>query len=97
MTSPSSQTGGRSLTRAALVGLGGGLLLGSVYLLVSALRASRLDCAGLPMDECELEQQMAVEIGRYQSLFAAALALFAVAIFLWLRAKAREPKAPGTR
>lgn len=81
-----------SVGRGALLGLGAGLLAGAILLLVFAIRGYGLDCTGLASDECYLQQSAAAEMARFQTLFAVAMALGAVAVFLLLRSEARKAK-----
>ena len=78
-----------SVGRGALLGLGAGLLGGAVLLLVNAIRGYGLDCTGLSSDECYLRQEAALELARFQTLFAVALVIAAAAVFLLLRSARR--------
>jgi hypothetical protein len=83
-----------SLARAALLGLGLGLLGGALMLVAFALRGmiSGPDCTGLLPIECAAETQNLATLGRLQALSGVALALLSLAAFLVLR-RSRRPTA----
>jgi len=83
-SSPPTRAG---LTRAALLGLGLGLLASALLLLGFALRGLFLDpdCSGLLPLECEAERAGLVTLGRMQALAGVALSLLALSVFLVLR------------
>lgn len=72
----------RSLGRAALLGLAGGLGLAALTLLGLSIARLRFDCTGLGSQECTFEQQIANDVARSQSLGALGLALVASGIGL---------------
>jgi hypothetical protein len=84
---PSSPAPRPGLARAALLGLGLGLLASALMLLGFALRGLLVepDCTGLLPLECEAERASGVTMGRLQSLSGVALALLSLAVFLLLR------------
>ena len=79
---------GARVGRAALLGLGAGLLLGGGYLLFVAIRnrSAPVNCARLPPAECDLLTQSARELAKMQLLSGIGLVLLALAIFVLLRA-----------
>lgn len=88
-TTRTPSRGAVGLARAALAGLGGGLLLGGALLLALVVRTrlAGVDCAGLSVNECELAAQGASELARYQALFGAGLVLLAVALLVLSRTR----------
>ena len=76
---------------AALMGLGVASLAGSVYLLVSAAAGKWgwVDCADLPAADCEIVRETRGQLARMQTFSAIALALLALAAFLFLRSRRR--------
>jgi hypothetical protein len=89
MASPSDHPGSQRLLRAALLGLGLGLLAGALLLVGSALRGMLAgpDCSGLRPFECDMERQSLASLGRMQAVAGAALALLSISVFLVLRKK----------
>ncbi|MBF5043671.1 hypothetical protein FGE12_14845 [Aggregicoccus sp. 17bor-14] len=86
MDAPPRSPPPQSLARAALLGLGLGLLGGAMMLAFFALRGlTGPDCAGLEPIECAAEVELARSLGRLQAASAVALALLSIAVFLWLR------------
>ncbi|MGZ3459130.1 MAG: hypothetical protein ACXU86_11580 [Archangium sp.] len=84
--------GSAAITRAALLGLCGGMLLGGLFLLGVGLKArlSPADCTGLSEMECSFMRDAALEMGRLQGVMGAALlALGAAVVVLVMRSKAR--------
>lgn len=79
--------------RAAVLGLCGGMLLGGVGMLAAGLRARFLgpDCAGLSGPECELLQQAARDVGRFQTLVGGALIALAAALVVLARPRSPPP------
>ncbi|WNG39547.1 hypothetical protein F0U60_42025 [Archangium minus] len=79
------------VTRAALLGLSGGLLLGGLFLLGVGLktRFSSADCTGLSEIECSFAQEAALEMSRMQTISGAALLSLAIAVVVLLRSKVR--------
>jgi hypothetical protein len=77
------------LLRAAAIGLAAGFFLGGLYLLAVGGRsiAFGVDCAGATPEQCALERELAVQFARRQVLTGGALALLAVAIAMWIRAR----------
>ncbi len=77
------------LVRAAAIGLASGLFLGGLYLLVLGGRAVLVgvDCSGQTSQQCSLEQELATHFARRQVLTGGALALLALAIAMWIRAR----------
>ncbi|HEX8824752.1 MAG TPA: hypothetical protein VF794_32835 [Archangium sp.] len=89
----SRPSGGASgLTRAALLGLCGGLLLGGLFLLVQGLRArmAPMDCQDLSEVECGFIQQTAEEVGRMQTVAGAALLALGCAVVVLVRSRGRS-------
>ncbi|NTX15301.1 hypothetical protein HUA74_13020 [Myxococcus sp. CA051A] len=82
-----------SLPRAAALGLAGGMFLGGLGLLAAGVKGvfGTLDCTQLSGPECELLQQAAHEMGRFQTRFGGALVALAAALFVLLR---RRPPTP---
>jgi hypothetical protein len=85
-----------SLVRAALLGLGLGLLGGALMLVAFALRGMLVgpDCSGLLPIECTAETQNLATLGRLQALCGVALALLSLAVFLVLRRSRRPASQP---
>jgi hypothetical protein len=75
------------LARAALLGLGLGLLASALLLLGFAVRGLVVgpDCSGLLPLECEAERAGLVPLGRMQAMAGVALSLLSLAVFLVLR------------
>jgi hypothetical protein len=93
---PSSSEATRAgLARAALLGLGLGLLASALLLLGFALRGLFVppDCTGLLPLECEAERASLVSLGRLQALAGVALSLLSLSVFLVL--KKRPAAAPS--
>ena len=84
------------MVRAALLGLCGGLLLGSLFLLVLGVRTYLvpMDCAGLSEQECGLTREAATTVGRVQTVGGAALLALGIAVALILRSS-RPPPPPS--
>lgn len=81
-----------------LIGLGLGFLVGAIYLVARVVHGLvGPDCAGLGLSpqECDLERQALSELARWQGLAAAALALLAAGIFLFVRSRRSSPSARG--
>ena len=96
-TDTRSPKGTETLTRAALLGLCGGILLGGLFLLVQGLR-TRLappDCVDLSEVECGFLQQTAVEVGRMQTVSGAALLALGIAVVVLVLSRAR-PASTGS-
>jgi hypothetical protein len=87
---PAGGLGG--VTRAALLGLSGGLLLGGLFLLVQGLRMrlSPPNCGGLSEVECGFMRDTTVEVGRMQTVAGAALLALGIAVVVLLRSRARS-------
>lgn len=81
-------TGG--LFRAARWGLAAGLLLASIALGVLALQNQRVDCAGLPRQQCDFERATLGEVARMQALGALGLACLGGGLALWARSARRR-------
>lgn len=79
------------MTRAALLGLCGGMVLGGLFLLVRGLwtRLSPTDCMGLSEVECGFMRDTSVEVGRMQTVVGAALLALGIAVVVLLRSRAR--------
>jgi len=77
------------LLRAAAIGLAAGLFVGGLYLLAIGGKtiAFGVDCAGASLAQCALERELAMPFARRQVLAGGALALLAVAIAMWIRAR----------
>lgn len=78
------------LFRAARWGLAAGLLLASVVLGVLALNNQRVDCAGLPQQQCDFERATMGEVARLQALGALGLACLGGGLALWARSARRR-------
>jgi hypothetical protein len=87
------------LLRAAALGLVGGLFIGGLYLLWVASRVifSGVACLDQGPEQCSLEQELALHLARRQALTGGALALLAVAIGIWIRAKSVGHRQPRER
>lgn len=74
-----------------MAGLIAGLFIGGLVL--AGLGARNIlvspDCANLGPQECTLEQEIALEMGRRQVLFGGALALMGLAVFMFARQRSR--------
>ncbi len=81
-----------SVGRAALLGLGLGLVGGALFLVVMVFRTDAVDCTALTGDECQLQMETASELTRYQAAIAGALACGAAAIFLVLNSREGREK-----
>ncbi len=90
-TDSKSQKGAEGLTRAALVGLCGGILLGGLFLLGVGLktRLSPADCTGLSEVECGFKRDADLELGRMQLTMGCGLLALGAAVVVLLRSKAR--------
>ena len=86
-SSSSSEATRTGLARAALLGLGLGLLASALLLLGFAVRGLFVapDCTGLLPLECEAERSSLVTLGRVQALAGVALSLLSLSVFLLLR------------
>ncbi len=84
------------VVRAALMGLCGGMLLGSIYLLFVGFRTyvAPLDCALLSEQECGFAREAALQVGRVQTLSGSALLALGIAVILLLRASKPPPATP---
>jgi hypothetical protein len=80
-----------ALTRAALLGLCGGLLLGGLFLLGMGLKThlSPADCTDLSEMECGFTREAAREMGSRQTIVGAALMSLGAAVVVLVRSKAR--------
>ena len=87
--SPKSAAG---LTRAALLGLTGGILVGGLFLLGVGLktRLSPADCTGLSEMECSFMREAALELSRMQVIVGSGLLALGAAVVVLLRSKARS-------
>lgn len=90
-TDTRSPKGPEALTRAALLGLCGGILLGGLFLLGVGLktRLSPTDCTGLSEMECGFTRQAALELGRVQVILGSSLLALGAAVVVLVRSKAR--------
>lgn len=81
------------LSRGLVFGVVGGLFVGGVALLVwGAVNAFvGPDCAQLTPEECALQREITVMLGRRQVLFGGALALLGLALLLVARARRDDP------
>jgi hypothetical protein len=79
------------LTRAALLGLCGGILLGGLFLLGVGLktRLSPADCTGLSEMECGFQRDADQEMGRLQLIMGSGLLALGAAVVVLLRSRAR--------
>jgi hypothetical protein len=85
----------KPLSNAAFIGLGLGMLLGSIYLSIHvALRNDEVDCDAMNLlgDACILEQHALEQLRRWQGMAAVALGLIATGTFLFLSARQRAAK-----
>ncbi|HYO72143.1 MAG TPA: hypothetical protein VEU33_39330 [Archangium sp.] len=75
------------LTRAALLGLCGGILLGGLFLLGVGLktRLSPADCTGLSEMECSFKRDAEQEMGRLQVIMGSGLLALGAAVVVLLR------------
>lgn len=80
------------LSRGLVFGLLGGLFIGGAALLGwGALQVfGGPDCTQLSPEECALQREIAVTLGRRQVLFGGALALLGIALFLMIRARGTD-------
>jgi hypothetical protein len=83
--------GAEGLTRAALLGLCGGILLGGLFLLGVGLktRLSPADCTGLSETECSFLRDADQEMGRLQVIMGSGLLALGAAVVVLLRSRAR--------
>jgi hypothetical protein len=88
---PKAPAGRGGVSRAALLGLSGGMMLGGLFLLIQGLRTrlAPADCAGLSEMECGFMRDTAIEVGRTQSVAGAALLALAVAVVVLMRSRSR--------
>jgi hypothetical protein len=79
------------LTRAALLGLCGGILLGGLFLLGVGVktRLSPGDCSGLSEMECSFKRDAELEMSRMQVIMGSGLLALGAAVVVLLRSKAR--------
>lgn len=79
------------LTRAALLGLCGGILLGGLFLLGVGLktRLSPADCTDLSELECSFKRDAEREMSRMQIIMGSGLLALGAAVVVLLRPKAR--------
>ncbi|WP_224241878.1 hypothetical protein [Hyalangium gracile] len=82
-----SQPPGSFLGRAAFLGLASGMVIGGFWLLALGLRGLffPLDCLGLSKNECDLQSEALVHVGRVQTLCGGALIALALALYVLLR------------
>jgi hypothetical protein len=80
-----------ALTRAALLGLCGGILLGGLFMLGVGLKThlSPADCTGLSEMECGFTREAVLEISRMQVIVGCGLLALGAAVVVLLRSKAR--------
>ncbi|WP_324961528.1 hypothetical protein [Archangium sp.] len=85
--------GTEGMTRAALLGLCGGLLLGGLFLLGVGLKThlSPADCTGLSEMECGFTREAAQEMGRRQVIVGAALMALGAAVVVLVRSSVKRP------
>ncbi|QRN95335.1 hypothetical protein JRI60_40705 [Archangium violaceum] len=90
-TDPKTQGARGGVSRAALLGLCGGMMLGGLFLLIQGLRTrlAPADCADLSEMECGFMRDTAIEVGRTQSVVGAALLALAVAVVVLMRSRTR--------
>jgi hypothetical protein len=94
---PSSSEATRAgLARAALLGLGLGLLASALLLLGFAVRGLLVppDCTGFLPLECEAERASLVSLGRLQALAGVALSMLALSVFLLLKKRSATAPSP---
>jgi hypothetical protein len=75
----------RSVARAAVTGLAGGLAVAAVALLLSAVRRLGVDCAALTPTECQFEEDLARGVARLQAFAALGCALVAAGLLVAVR------------
>jgi hypothetical protein len=77
------------VTRAAILGLCGGMLLGGLFLLVQGLRTRLFppDCGGMSEVECGFMRDTALEVGRMQTVAGAALLALGAAVVVLMRSR----------
>ena len=90
-TDTKGRTALAGVTRAALLGLSGGLLLGGLFLLGVGLktRFSPANCTDLSEIECGFAREAALEMSRMQTISGAALLSLAAAMVVLVRSKVR--------
>ncbi|AKJ01158.1 hypothetical protein ATI61_114132 [Archangium gephyra] len=83
--------GAEGLTRAALLGLCGGILLGGLFLLGVGLKThlSPADCTGMSEMECGFRRDADQEMGRLQLIMGSGLLALGAAVVVLLRSRAR--------
>ncbi|MCY1075170.1 hypothetical protein [Archangium lansingense] len=91
-TDAKSPKNAAGLTRAALLGLTGGILVGGLFLLGVGLktRLSPADCTGLSEMECSFMREAALELSRMQVIVGSGLLALGAAVVVLLRSKARS-------
>ncbi len=89
-TDTRSPKNAEGLTRAALLGLTGGILLGGLFLLGVGLktRLSPTDCTGLSEMECSFTRQASLELSRMQVIVGSGLLALGAAVVVLLRSQA---------
>jgi hypothetical protein len=90
-TDTRSPKGTEALTRAALLGLCGGILLGGLFLLGVGIKTSLspADCTDLSEVECSFRRDADQEMGRMQVIVGCGLLALGAAVVVLLRSKAR--------
>ncbi|WP_233261923.1 hypothetical protein [Vitiosangium sp. GDMCC 1.1324] len=90
-TDAKRQGGSGGVTRAALLGLCGGMLLGGLFLLGAGIktRLSPPDCSELSEMECTFTRDAATDMARVQLVSGAALMSLSAAVVVLMRSKAR--------
>ncbi|WP_375771332.1 hypothetical protein NR798_10655 [Archangium gephyra] len=90
-TDAKSPKNAEGLTRAALLGLCGGILLGGLFLLGVGLktRLSPADCTDLSETECSFKREADLEMSRMQVIVGSGLLALGAAVVVLIRSKAR--------
>lgn len=83
----SGQSSLPSIGRAAFFGLAVGMVVGGFWLLALGLRGLYvpLDCTGLTKNECDLNTEALLHVGRVQTLCGGALIALALSLYVVLR------------
>lgn len=88
-----------SIRRGAVVGVIAGLFFGGVLLVFLGTRAllGLPDCTTMTQEQCALELEIALRMGRMQVMFGLGLALLGLSGFLYFRARSRRAADPSPR
>jgi hypothetical protein len=82
------------VARGILFGLTAGLILGGFGLVAwgGYQVVGAVDCTGLSAEECALQRELALWLGRRQVMFGGALGLLGLALVLYLRSQAQAQR-----